>query len=162
MKLKVIILFAAALTAPLALAEGPLKGVKMDVMGPVEGKLKRRIKVPVRHIITRHMIENGALTEEELAASREEGKELRQSFRDARQAGDEEQARQIREQIAARKVEMKNSRQTYIESNSDLRASLDEMRSTLRDKKRAKREERGMPPRPDQESLSDDVTVVND
>ena len=135
------ITLVALLVCPLVYAQGPLEKVKMDVMGPKDGKLKRRVKVPIRLIVD-HMVENGALTQEEIDASREESADLRRQLHDARKAGDKDIARQIKDQMRARRSEMRAAHKRYLEENSDLRQQIDDMKAAVREKRREKRMER--------------------
>ena len=141
MKKLLSIALATILVCPLVYAQGPLEKVKMDVMGPKDGKLKRRVKMPVRLIVD-HMMENGALTQEEIDANREEGADLRRQLHDARKAGDKDTARQIKDQMRAQRSEMRADRKRYLEENSDLRQQIDDMRAAVREKRREKRMER--------------------
>tara|TARA_S200000501_G_scaffold372287_2_gene417004 strand:- start:285 stop:773 length:489 start_codon:yes stop_codon:yes gene_type:complete len=141
MKKLLSIALATILVCPLVYAQGPLEKVKMDVMGPKDGKLKRRVKMPVRLIVD-HMMENGALTQEEIDANREEGADLRRQLHDARKAGDKDTARQIKDQMRAQRSVMRADRKRYLEENSDLRQQIDDMRAAVREKRREKRMER--------------------
>ena len=141
MKKLLSIALATILVCPLVYAQGPLEKVKMDVMGPKDGKLKRRVKMPVRLIVD-HMMENGALTQEEIDANREEGADLRRQLHDARKAGDKDTARQIKDQMRAQRSEMRADRKRYLEENSDLRQQIDDMRAAVREKRREKRMDR--------------------
>ena len=141
MKKLLSVALATILVCPLVYAQGPLEKVKMDVMGPKDGKLKRRVKMPVRLIVD-HMMENGALTQEEIDANREESADLRRQLHDARKAGDKDTARQIKDQMRAQRSEMRADRKRYLEENSDLRQQIDDMRAAVREKRREKRMER--------------------
>ena len=154
MKTLLSIALVAFFVCPLAYSQGPLEKVKMDVMGPKDGKLKRRVKVPVRLIID-HMVENGAITQEEIDASRAEGADLRRQLHDARKAGDKDTARQIKEQMRVRRSEMRADHKRYLEENNDLRQQIDDMKAAVREKRREKRMERPLRERKATDTLRD-------
>jgi len=135
--LTLIIPLAVALSFNVSAQEAHVEDFDMGV-----AKHKKHAAKSVKRLIVKHMLENGAITQAEIDAKKENRKAVREELRQLKQSGDKEALKARVKSLKQEKRAQQEAMKEYVANNEELSVAIREHRKKIRERKKERRDEK--------------------